>query len=335
MLTYDRLEHIRLTSRPMSHRILGHTFLWGSYDLLRRVKITVEGIDKLPAHPVMFAMNHTDRFNYWPFQYWLYHHRNRFTATWVKGKYYESPMVAKFMEATNNIPTVSKGYVLSKDFHVTIGRKPTDAEYEALRPLLDDALYGQEGVVSLSRPDAVPAEFFATARSILGEPYDPASDTWAAAAARAYSGLMKRFVDLNRQALDAGCDIIVFPEGTRSVTVRHGHIGLAQMALSLGLDVVPVGCSGCDRIYPGSSPWPRPGAVTYRVGDPIPHARLRELAPVDDFTPFNPADERRLRQPFTHLVDHVMDRINELVDERHRRRPEHERDAQPVADRYL
>jgi hypothetical protein len=56
---------------------------------------------------------------------------------------------------------------------------------------------------------------------------------------------------------------------------------------------------------------------------------------VDDFTPFNPADERRLRQPFTHLVDHVMDRINELVDERHRRRPEHERDAQPVADRYL
>ena len=42
----------------------------------------------MPDEPVIFAMNHTDRYNYVPFQYGLWQEKDRFTATWVKGKYY-------------------------------------------------------------------------------------------------------------------------------------------------------------------------------------------------------------------------------------------------------
>jgi 1-acyl-sn-glycerol-3-phosphate acyltransferase len=335
MITFERLENIRLSAQPVSHRILGQSFLKACYDAGGRVDITVHNRERFPDKPVVIAMNHTDRYNYWPLQYWMYKHMRRYTATWVKGKYYERALVARFMEATNNIPTVSKGYVVSKDFMLTTGRKPTDAEYRSLKGLLDSQLYDHQ---SAARSALAPPAIFDTPRSILGQPYDPATESWPEAAAASYNGLMARFVELNRRANGLGCDIIVFPEGTRSIRVANGHIGLAQMALALDAEILPVGCSGSHLCYPAGSPWPRPGKIDYRVGHPISVAKLRELAPVRAFTPFDPSDERELREPFQNLVDYVMDRINELVDQRHVRLDDEDHNvsgAHTAADRFL
>jgi hypothetical protein len=35
-------------------------------------------------------MNHTDRYNYWPFQYQLWKWQYPYTTVWAKGKYYRT-----------------------------------------------------------------------------------------------------------------------------------------------------------------------------------------------------------------------------------------------------
>ncbi|MEZ4253024.1 MAG: hypothetical protein R3B99_32855 [Polyangiales bacterium] len=111
MLDIPRLDRIRLEARPRWQRAVARGVLFPNYELVpaRKVEIVFEGYEKVPKESVVFAMNHTDRFNYWPFQYQLWRDHRRFTATWVKGKYYENPIVGKFMEMTNNLPTVSRG----------------------------------------------------------------------------------------------------------------------------------------------------------------------------------------------------------------------------------
>lgn len=89
MLDLDRLKRVKLSSVPRGQQVMANLVLGPDYQFPRRTQIILEGTDKLPGHPVVFAMNHTDRYNYWPFQYKLYRAGLGFTATWVKGKYYE------------------------------------------------------------------------------------------------------------------------------------------------------------------------------------------------------------------------------------------------------
>lgn len=318
MLDLARLNGIRLHARPRSHRFIGSTFLRACYEPFGRVERVFEGLEKLPPTPVIVAMNHTDRYNYFPWQYHLYHHQNRFTATWVKGKYYENAAIGAFMEMTNNIPTTSRGYIIAKDYVLTVGQKPSPAQYEWLRRSVDAVMYG-EPVPEQNVP--IPDVLFARPRTILGVPWSPDMGSWQQGIAATFTAMMARFVEMNREARDLGLDIIVFPEGTRTRRISRGHTGIAQMALFLKMPIVPVGCSGCDVLYPGGNPVPRSGRVVYRVGDVIPVETLQQWSPVDAFTPFSPHDERRLRAPLQNLVDTVMDRINDLVDEPYRRGP--------------
>src|SRR5262245_38265208 len=114
MLNLSRLDRIRLSPTPRFQRAVAWLFLAPNYELWPGVTIDFENIERVPDEPVVFAMNHTDRFNYWPFQYAWWRRRGRYTATWVKGKYYETALVGAFMEMTNNIPTVSRGYLITK-----------------------------------------------------------------------------------------------------------------------------------------------------------------------------------------------------------------------------
>jgi len=41
--------------------------------------------------------------------------KGRYITVWVKGKYYENPIVGTFMELTSNLPTVSRGYIITKE----------------------------------------------------------------------------------------------------------------------------------------------------------------------------------------------------------------------------
>lgn len=310
MLDLARLERIRLTARPRFQRVVAYALLRPNYELPPRVDIVFEGQEKVPDEPVIFAMNHTDRYNYWPFQYSLWRRTGRFTATWVKGKYYENAFVGRFMEMTNNIPTVSRGYLITKDFIATMERRPSDAEYEALRTLVDAAAHKQE----LEPPAAVPRELLTRPREMLGRRFDPSRESYAAAVEALFRLMMQRFVELNEEAAGLGLDLLIFPQGTRSVRLSRGRVGLSQIAMHLGLPVIPVGCSGSDKVYPGSSPIGRPGRIVYRFGEPIRQANAAAWVESGSFEPFTAEAEATHRDCFQRYVDDVMNRINNLVD---------------------
>ena len=316
------MKRIRLSARPRTQKMVAWGVLAPNYSVPPGVRIEVEGYERLPDEPVIFAMNHTDRFNYWPFQYHLYRNQRRFTATWVKGKYYESALVGKFMELTNNIPTVSRGYLITKDFSATLGRRPSDEEYRVLRDRVDAVAGGRDPG---PRPDLPGTEgLFERARGILGRDFDPSTERWEEAIVELFRAMMRRFVELNVEAFDLGLDLLVFPEGTRSVRLQRGRIGLAQIALKYRRTIVPVGANGCDRCYPGAAPFARPGHIVYRIGDPIRWESLAAFHIDEDYEPFTAAAETAHRDRFQGAVDVVMSRIDELLDERHK----HLRDAE-------
>jgi 1-acyl-sn-glycerol-3-phosphate acyltransferase len=100
----------------------------------------------------------------------------------------------------------------------------------------------------------------------------------------------------------------------RSIRLAKGHIGMAEMALYLEATIVPIGCNGSDRLYPGASPFAKGGRVVYRMGKPIPYEELSRFHISEKFKPFDPVDEKRHREKFQGLVDCVMDRIDGLLD---------------------
>jgi 1-acyl-sn-glycerol-3-phosphate acyltransferase len=326
MLDLPRIQSIRLTARPRVQRFIAWGLLAPNYELPPRVRIEVEGLEHLPDEPVLLAMNHTDRYNYWPLQYALYRRENRFTATWVKGKYYQSPFVGKFMELTNNIPTVSRGYLISRDFINAVGRPPTDEEYAELRRFVEG-----DGTM----PTSVPAPILTQARDILGHAFDPAQHTYAEAINTLFRAMMARFVELNREAFAKGLDVLVFPQGTRSKRLSKGHGGLAQIALALDRMIVPVGCNGSDRCYPTGSPVARGGHIVYRVGSPITREDMAPFRTPTPFEPFTPEAEQQHRERFQGLVDVVMDRINDLLDPPYRRGEGGESDGTRGVSRFV
>lgn len=92
----------------------------------------------------------------------------------------------------------------------------------------------------------------------------------------------------------------IYPEGTRSRDGRlyKGRTGVAWLALTADVPVVPVGLRGTDEVQPVGSSFPRLGAhVTVRFGEPISPDAYRDL----------PAGRAR-RQ----LTDAVMDAIAAL-----------------------
>lgn len=330
MLDLDRIARIRLKAEPVFQRVVALTLLGPNYELPPRVTIDFEHADRVPDEPVVFAMNHTDRYNYWPFQYAWWRRRGRYTATWVKGKYYENEWVGRFMEMTNNIPTVSRGYLITKDVLATLGRRPSDDEYKALRALVNAAAHGE----SVEPDPCIPAPILERPRDMLGRRFDPTVERYGTAVDELFRAMMRRFVELNEEASGKGLDLLIFPQGTRSIRLSKGHIGLAQMAMHLRSTVVPVGCSGSDRLYPGSSPVAKPGRVVYRFGEPL---RPEDAAAwVDEsFEPFTPEAETAFRDRFQTYVDDVMERIDGLVDPEYRFAEDRESSGVSGSERFV
>ncbi len=307
MLDLDLFRRTELHTKPIVQRAIAEGFLRFDY---RNVDLVLEGLSNLPSTPVVYAMNHTDNFNYWPLQYELHRRFARYTATWVKGKNFEHPLVARFMSATNNIPVASRGFLVTKDFLSTMRRRPTDDEYRALRAAID----GGEPLDT----SKVPEKLLSTPRDLFGYRYDPSREGYDAAIEAVFTEMMRLFVALNRRALEIDLDVLVFPEGSRSLRLSKGHIGLAQVALHLGATIVPVGCSGSDRVYPGKSFSARPGRIVYRFGEPMPPATFADVAPGVPFEPFARRDEALHRAAFEKVTERVMDRIDGLLDPAYR-----------------
>ncbi|MGB7819058.1 MAG: lysophospholipid acyltransferase family protein [Ornithinibacter sp.] len=103
-------------------------------------------------------------------------------------------------------------------------------------------------------------------------------------------------LDLALGVLRAGRAFGIYPEGTRSRDGRlyKGRTGVAWLALTAGVPVVPVGLVGTDEVQPIGSSFPRRATVTVRFGPPILPSGFAEV----------PAGRAR-RQ----LTDEVMDAI--------------------------
>lgn len=327
VLDLDLLRRHRLARVPWLQLVVANLGLFLDYRIPRRTHIVMEGMDNVPGdRGVFLAMNHTDRYNYWPFQYWRYRRGQRFTATWVKGKYVDKAVQGRFLLASNNIPVPSRGFVIAREFARVTGRAPDEAEYRAARDLVD----GPRGPDVRLAADASPA-LVAFARGERGEP------AFLAEFDAVFAAMMHEVIRLNREALEElDLDVLVFPEGTRSLHLSRGHTGLVQMAMHLRHPIVPVGCSGSDRLYPGGSPFSRGGRVTYRVGSPL-EIEGPELAPFAvpaSVLPFSPEADRWADR-YRAATDLVMSRIDELLDPEYRARGDAASDGVAGVRRFL
>lgn len=315
----ELLRGIRLSARPKFQMFVGNTILLAGYNLPPKVEIVVEGWENIPAdRPVFYAMNHTDMYNYWPFQYVLWRKFPRFTATWVKGKYFESKLMSFFLVATNNIPLPSRGYVIATEFRATEKRAPDANEYRMLRDIADGLRSDAAGA-----SDAV-RKFVAEGGLARFE--------------ERFRLMMKQVVHITTDALARlKLDVLIFPQGTRSKRLSKGHTGLAQVTQSVGATIVPVGCSGSDKVYPGGSPWPKGGRVVYRIGKPLPAdgPELGRHRVTGAFEPLVPEANKAFGDKFRAITDIVMARINELVDEPYKYATDGSSDGVQGVNRFL
>lgn len=304
MLDLARLQRIHLQRVPPGQLVVA-ALLALDYRFPRRTEIVIEGLEHIPQdRSVFLAMNHTDRYNYWPFQYEMHRQGLRYTATWVKGKYYQHPLMAWFMDKTGNIPLPSRGYVVSTAFSATTGRSPDEAEYRCLRDLVDER-----------EPAEVPPGVQALFDAAGGR------QAWAEAEKARFAAMMQEVMRITAEGMQQGLHILVFPQGTRSIRLPRGLTGMMQAAQHLGAAIVPIGCNGSDRVYPGNSPMAQGGRIVYRVGPAleIDGPELGRHRVHEPFVPFTVQASRDHGQAFQAATDVVMDHIERLLDPEYQR----------------
>lgn len=112
-------------------------------------------------------------------------------------------------------------------------------------------------------------------------------------------------LDAALEVLNAGLAFGIYPEGTRSRDGRlyRGRTGVAWLALTAAVPVVPVGLIGTDDVQPVGRSFPRLAKVTVKFGEPIhpdayaglPAGRARRqltddvMAAIQDLTGQEPA----------------------------------------------
>ena len=307
------LDEAYLSPIPHVQIFFGRFFLLPLY-FVKKLKITVEGIENIPNEPVIFAMNHTDRYNYWPFQFYIWRNRKKYgikhpyTATWVKGKYYENRWVAKFMKLTGNIPVPSKGYLIAKDFVDFFGKedKLNADDFKILKSYVDGNK--EEDDLKNCKDERV-FKLISTAH----DEFDPSHITYREYINSLFFKLMGKVKELNEDAVkNKGVNLIIFPEGTRSKKLIKGKPGIAQVALSLKIPVVPIGCNGSDKAYSGNLPFPEKNKeIVYRVGKPI--LLYEDFKIEENFIPFTP-QSAKLNDIFEKATEVIMEKISELLD---------------------
>jgi len=315
LIDNDHLNTINLRTHSHVQVFIGRLFLIPNYHVVSRVKIILENFENIPKdETVIFALNHTDRYNYWPFQYKMWRQGKDtlpHTTTWVKGEYYGNIILRRFFDWTNNIPVPSRGYLIREDFKTIAKKKISAIEYRILRDYVNRKTtlkkIGEEMTENIKKVIEYPRKLI----SGIDIPYSDYIDAY-------YRQLMAKVAEINFKALfEKNLNVIIFPEGTRSHRLGTGKTGIAHLALKAGKKVVPVGCNGCDQIYPGNLPWAKSGTVVYRIGKPIDPRDI--VGDVDrSFIPFSSDAELQLHNEFQEFTRFVMERINDLLDEHHR-----------------
>jgi 1-acyl-sn-glycerol-3-phosphate acyltransferase len=264
MVDEQHLRRVKISARPRGQRAMAHA-LHLTYALPSKTHITIEGLENLSTdRGVMIALNHTDRYNYWPLQYELWRiGYERMTMAWVKAKYYENKVLGRFFDLCNNLPLPSLGYVILKDAFSVLKRKMSDNEYRVVRDLADCKI-NQDEALGMATADV---------RHLLTHPrgdFNPSHEGYFEFINRWSDRLMGAVEDRTLEALrEKKNHIIVFPQGTRSIRLLPARTGMIQFALRHNIPIVPVGSNGCEQIYPTGNPWAKGGKVTYRIGKPL------------------------------------------------------------------
>lgn len=306
MIDVAYLHRITLASNPIGQRILAHLLLLPNYQIFQKVDIRIENCERIPRDEnVIFAMNHTDRFNYWPFQYRLFRMKEfPFTTVWVKAKYYRNAFLAKGLDLCNLIPVPSMGYLIEEHYRSRFNRKMDRGLYRSIRDMIDGRITG-----------AGPQQ------SAANETLQAMGEHFVEFIRAQYEEVMAKVAELSRAALcERKLNLIIFPEGTRSVKLAEGRTGLAQLALHTEKRIVPVACNNSEQVYPGSLPFARSGRITYRVGEPLSvHDRLHEFRIREPFCLFSREAQQRHRRQFEGATRVVMESIEAMLDEKYRR----------------
>ena len=306
MVDLEYLRRIKLVSNPIGQKLIGYLFLGPNFNLFAKVDIRVEHAELIPrGENVIFAMNHTDRFNYWPFQYKMWRMKGLpFTTVWVKGKYYRNRLLAKGLDWCNLIPVPSMGYLIEEFFQKRSGRRIAKEEYRAVRDIVDR---------KIDADNALP-EPATDALRLLGENFVEHLRDY-------YEAVMGHVAALSRHALlEKKLNLIIFPEGTRSTQLGEGRTGTAQLALNTGVKVVPVGCNNSEQLYLGASPVAKSGRITYRIGEPLcMDNQLKEFRIPEEFKLLSRESQGRYREQFEGATRVIMISIASLLDEKYRR----------------
>jgi len=306
MVDIEHLNRIRLVENPRGQMIVAYCLLTPNYRLFAKVDIQIENLDKIPRNEnVIFAMNHTDRYNYWPFQWKLWSLQTfPYTTVWVKGKYYRNALLGKFLDACNLIPVPSMAYLIEEFYKKKFGERIDPELYRDVKDVIDGK-YDLAGTY----PENAARVFRAWGDDFVEFIRDY------------YELVMERVAELSRQALfDRGLNLIIFPEGTRSVQLAEGKTGLAQLALWSRKKIVPIGCNNSEQVYRGHLPFARSGQIIYRVGDPLSiENRLKPYRIDTPFKLFSKESQRKYRDQFEGVTSAVMAGISLLLDERYRK----------------
>ena len=306
MIDIDYLKKINLVSKPFGQRFLGNLLLLPNYHIFAKVDIQIENSERIPrGENVIFAMNHTDRFNYWPFQYKLWKMREfPFTTVWVKAKYYKNAFLAKGLDLCNLIPVPSMGYLIEEFYRRTFNQRMDKGLYRAVKDLIDGRI-AEAGPQERAAIEALQA---------MGEHFGEFIRGY-------YESVMAKVAELSRIALcEKNLNVIIFPEGTRSLKLAEGRTGIAQLALHTEKRIVPVACNNSEAVYPGSLPFARSGRITYRIGEPLSVSdQLKAYRIMEPFTLFSRESQDRYREQFEGVTRIVMARIESMLDEKYRR----------------
>lgn len=328
-LDLPRLRRITIPPHPIIQRIIAWCFLWPNYKFLPGVDIVFENVPDKVDEPFLMAMNHTDRYNYFPLLVKWHMDTGRYPAAWAKGKYYENAFLGAMLERMGTLPVVSRGYLIVRDHLDVTGRRPNEIEYRTLRDWVEEGggLPRKQTDRMEPPPGLVDERLFTQPRNILGRNFDPERENWCEAINALFADMMIRFMELHEETFERGRDLLIFPEGTRQLRIGPARPGIGQLALHTRRPILPVGCSGSDKLHPGANPFAKKGRVVYRFGTPIPYEELAPYHVDEPFIPFTVEAERAHGDQFQAVADLVMDRVNDLVD------PEYRRDvSQDTAD---
>jgi len=198
----------------------------------------------------------------------------------------------------------SMGYLIEEFYRKRFNRKIDKSLYRTVKDVIDGRIEaaGPQERASLEAIQGMGEHFLEFVRGY-------------------YETLMARVAELSITALcEKNLNLIIFPEGTRSIKLAEGRTGLAQLALRTEKRIVPVACNNSEEIYRGSLPIARSGRITYRVGEPLSvNDRLKPYRIAEPFLLFSRESQQRYRERFEGVTRIVMSSIEEMLDAKYRR----------------